>query len=94
MKKKLNLGLGTCLVVGYLLIISACYKQVPPEGSSGVSADSIISIQSLRRFHTMGMVELLGRPLFIEGVVVANDEHDNWYKSICIQDKTGGIVLP
>jgi hypothetical protein len=41
----------------------------------------------------MGMVELIGRPLFIEGTVVANDEHDNWYKSICIQDKTGGLVV-
>jgi hypothetical protein len=41
----------------------------------------------------MGMVEFIGQSFVIEGTVVANDEHDNWYKSICIQDKTGGIVV-
>lgn len=93
MKQKLNLGLAGCWIAVYLLIISACYKQVRIEGNSTNKADSLVSIQSLRKLHTMGMVELLGQPISIEGTVVANDEHDNWYKSICIQDKTGGIVV-
>jgi hypothetical protein len=93
MKQKVNLGLSGCLLVTYLLIISACYKQVPPEGNRASTTDSLISIQSLRKLHTMGMVEFIGQSFVIEGTVVANDEHDNWYKSICIQDKTGGIVV-
>jgi hypothetical protein len=41
----------------------------------------------------MGMVEMITHPITIQGIVVANDEHDNIYKSIYIQDPTGGIVV-
>jgi hypothetical protein len=47
----------------------------------------------MRKWHTNGSVEAIKNAFAIEGVIVANDEHDNVYKSIFIQDSTGGIML-
>ncbi|MFM6994036.1 MAG: DUF5689 domain-containing protein [Sediminibacterium sp.] len=56
-------------------------------------SDSLISIKQLKRLHQMGEVEPIRHEWMIQAVVVANDEYDNWYKSIVIQDSTGGIML-
>lgn len=72
----------------------ACFKKaayaVPFQDQIG---DSLISIKQLKRLHVMGEVEPIRHEWMIQAVVVANDEYDNWYKSIVIQDSTAGIVL-
>ena len=82
------------LISCYILMSMACFKQVAnaADTKSGFS-DTVMSIRDFRKLHNMGMVEMIGQPLIIEGTVVANDEHDNIYKSICIQDKTGGLMV-
>lgn len=40
-----------------------------------------------------GLLDSIDTPTIIEGVVVANDESGNFYKTIVIQDATGGIEL-
>jgi len=55
--------------------------------------DSLITIKQLKRIHRMGEVEPIKQEWMIQVVVVANDEYDNWYKSIVVQDSTGGIML-
>jgi hypothetical protein len=86
------LGLASVLII-YSLSFAACLKQSASAAYQPVFGDSIISIKNFRKLHNMGMVEYVLQPLFIEGTVVANDEHDNIYKSICIQDKTGGLMV-
>jgi hypothetical protein len=72
----------------------ACLKQTAyAEVLNNNNNDTLISISSLRKLHIFGSVEQMTHSSFIEGVVVANDEHDNIYKSLCVQDSTGGIVL-
>ncbi len=72
----------------------ACFKKaayaVPFQDQIG---DSLISIKQLKRLHVMGQVEPIRHEWMIQAVVIANDEYDNWYKSIVIQDSTAGIVL-
>ncbi len=76
------------------LLFTSCLKQTAYANPvKGVDTDSLISIKSFRKLHTMGMIEAVKNSMVLEAVVVANDEHDNLYKSICIQDSTGGIVL-
>jgi hypothetical protein len=41
----------------------------------------------------MGNVESIRKSMALEATIVANDEHDNLYKSICIQDTSGGIII-
>ncbi len=72
----------------------ACFKKaayaIPVQDQH---SDSLISIKQLKRLHQMGEVEPIRHEWMIQAVVVANDEYDNWYKSIVIQDSTGGIML-
>jgi hypothetical protein len=77
----------------YFLLMPACFKKTANAATKNNFGDSITSIKSVRKMHNMGMTEYIAEPIFIQGVVVANDEHDNIYKSLYIQDKTGGIVL-
>ena len=63
------------------------YYQLKPH-------QNLISIEELKARHTLG-----GTPTAVEddvvirGIVVADDESGNIYKSIYIQDSTGGINL-
>jgi hypothetical protein len=72
----------------------ACLKQTAyAETLNQSTNDTLISIRSLRKIHNFGAIEGLSHSNYIEGVVVANDEHNNIYKSLCVQDSTGGIVV-
>jgi hypothetical protein len=75
------------------LLTPACFKKSANAASNNNFGDSITSIKSLRKMHNMGMAEYIAQPIYIQGTVVANDEHDNVYKSLYVQDKTGGIVV-
>ena len=76
-----------------IILTASCFKQSANAANLIGFNDSIISIKNFRKLHTMGMVEMITQPISIKGTVVANDEHDNIYKSIYIQDQTGGIVV-
>lgn len=87
-------SITTLLLITYSLFTIACLKQsayaTPIEQ---VSSDTIVSIKAMRKWHVNGSIESITKAYAIEGVIVANDEHDNVYKSIFIQDSTGGIML-
>lgn len=72
----------------------ACFKKaayaVPLQDNF---SDSLITIKQLKRLHQMGEVEAIRHEWMVQAVVVANDEYDNWYKSIVVQDSTAGIML-
>jgi hypothetical protein len=92
MKIKSCLFAAMSLTFIYLLT-PACFKKSTIAASNNNFTDSITSIKSLRKMHIMGMAEYIAQPIYIQGIVVANDEHDNVYKSLYVQDKTGGIVV-
>ena len=93
MKNKLYLNFLILLITTFIFITSSCFKQSSSAKDIAGFSDSVISIKTFRKLHTMGMVEYIASPLLIQGTVVANDEHDNIYKSIYIQDNTGAIVV-
>ena len=68
----------------------ACFKKAAYATSfEGQLSDSLISIKQLKRLHLTGAVEPIQKEWMLQAVVVANDEYDNWYKSLVIQDKIG-----
>ncbi len=90
---------STLLSTFLLLLLTACccmacFKKaayaIPIQDQI---SDSLISIKQLKRLHLMGEVEPIQHEWMVEAVVIANDEYDNWYKSIVIQDSTAGIML-
>ena len=93
-KKSISLLLINSLILLMMFFSIACLKQAAyAESLTESNNDTLISIRSLRKLHNFGAVEGLTHSIYIKGVVVANDEHDNIYKSLCVQDSTGGIVL-
>jgi len=67
------------------------YDAPPTELEAAFSAD--ISIKDLRAMHVMGKFEQINEAKSIVAVVVADDASDNFYKTLVVQDSTGGITL-
>ncbi|MEI6586997.1 MAG: DUF5689 domain-containing protein [Sediminibacterium sp.] len=95
MNIKFPLTLFIALLAFILLFFSlACLKQSAyAQPVNGNSTDTLISIRAFRKMHTMGAVESIAKSITLEATIVANDEHDNLYKSISIQDTSGGIII-
>ena len=80
------------------IVMIACQKYPEPEYVVPTyelkEHQTLISIEDLKARHTLG-----GTPtavvddVVIRGIVVADDESGNIYKSIYIQDETGGVNL-
>jgi hypothetical protein len=67
------------------------YDAPPKELEMAFSAD--ITIRDLKSKHVMGKFEQINEVKTIVAVVVADDASDNFYKSLAVQDSTGGITL-
>jgi len=92
-KTSLTIFISSIAIV-ILFFSAACLKQTAyAQPVIGNDTDSLISIKVFRKLHTMGGFESIAKSMALEGTIVANDEHDNLYKSISIQDTSGGILI-
>jgi hypothetical protein len=80
------------------IVMIACQKYPEPEYIEPryelKDHQTLISIEELKARHTLGgtPTAIMGDTV-IRGIVVADDESGNIYKSIYIQDETGGVNL-
>ncbi len=82
------------LSIPVLMGIPNCNKSFdePPEYTvPAIKANT--SIAGLKQLHLLNNFEKMVDDIIIEGVVIANDITDNFYKSIVVQDSTGGITI-
>jgi len=92
-KTSLTIFISSIAVV-ILFFSAACLKQTAyAQPVSGNDTDSLISIKALRKLHNMGSIEPIAKSMVLEATIVANDEQNNLYKSISIQDTSGGILI-
>jgi hypothetical protein len=84
----------SCLVMAILLLNLCCEPnyEIPPTAIAEVFAADL-TIKDLKSKHVTGKFEQWLKPNTIVGVVVANDRTDNFYKSIVVQDSSGGITI-
>lgn len=82
------------IVITILLLNLSCEPNydIPPSSIGAVYAADI-SIKDLKAKHVTGKFEQWQKANTILGVIVANDRTDNFYKSIVVQDSTGGITI-
>jgi hypothetical protein len=82
------------LVLLSIFLWPSCYKNFDePPAYTGIAIQANHSIRALRMAHIPGnFAKLIGNQI-ITGIVVANDASDNFYKTIVIQDSTGGISV-
>ena len=89
-----NRKMKTPVTLLLLICIIACNKKfdeppayVPPD----IAPD--LTIRDLKAMHTIGNIEQITVDKTIAGVVIADDESGQFYKTIVIQDSTGGISV-
>jgi len=81
-----------CSIFFFYLISCNRKFEVPPAYIvPDISANT--SIRALKALHHPGGYEQISDDLIIRGIVIADDKSGNFYKTICIQDSTGGITL-
>ncbi len=78
----------------FMIQFYSCERQydAPPMDIETAFAPDM-TIKELRAKHVMGKFEQINEARIIVGVVVADDASDNFYKSIVVQDTTGGITI-
>ncbi len=94
MKKVVN-NIWTNGCISFIFFVSlSCHKNFdePPQ-YFGPDIKSNLSIRDLRSMHFIGSFEKILDEFIIEGVVIANDKTDNFYKTLIIQDSTAGITI-
>lgn len=77
-------------------LLSSCIvddSDQPPINGSDPDITPTITIAALKAMYTVGTSMQLDDSLIISGIVVADDQTGNFYKSIAIQDSTGGILI-
>lgn len=84
-------------IIAFLLLagVSSCVKDkfdAPPTGGQDPDLTANIRIDSLKAKYQGTPVQIF-EELIIVGVVTADDKSGNFYKTIVIQDSTGGIAL-
>ena len=94
-----NNTLVSGLAISFLLAVSftACVKtdfDQPPTGGDGKDIPTNTSIRDLKALHeTSGGFDRITGDIVIGGVVTMDDRTGNYYKTIVIQDSTGGIEV-
>lgn len=78
----------------FAFLLSSCLHDQfdePPVGGNGELPDVNTTIVELKDLHRTGELIKILDDLVIGGVVIADDRSGNYYKTIVIQDQTGGI---
>ncbi|RXK80599.1 DUF5689 domain-containing protein [Filimonas effusa] len=94
-KKSIALQLTACLQLIYCLITAGCRPSFELPGDyPEPDITATHSIRALKEMHTYpGKFSEVTVDAIISGIVVADDRTGNFYKTIVIQDTSGGIAL-
>lgn len=92
--KPISIAGYAAVILLTILVIAACNKTFdePPVYEPAVITPDM-TIAELKALHKTGSFEVLTEDKTIGGVVVADDRSGQFYKSIVIQDETGGISI-
>ncbi len=77
-------------------LFNGCVKtdiDEPPYNTNYPSYKANFSVKDLRALHTNGEFETINDDYLIKAVVVADDKSGNYFKTLVVQDSTGGMEL-
>lgn len=92
--KYMQLPVMIVVLLPLLAAVTNCNKpfdEPPVYTVPSITANT--TIRTLRSLHAPGGLEQIMDDAIVEGVVIADDREDNFYKSLVIQDSTGGITV-
>lgn len=98
MKNKFKIRFFLITIMGLSMYFTSCVKgdfDVPPTIIPSFDipvGDTLLTISQLKAMHT-GTLDSIKNNYWIKGIIIGNDEFGNIYKTLYIQDGTGGILL-
>ena len=78
------------------IFLSGCVKQefdIPPVDGEEPNIIANTTIADLKALHNAGEFEKISEDLIIRGIVVADDQSGNFFRSFILQDETAGIEV-
>lgn len=98
MKKNIIKYSFFCMVI--ISFLFSCKKEiedipvsVPSVNFSGDTSLKYITIKNLQMMMTSGGYDSINDNVYIKGVIIANDESGNFYKTFYIQDESAGMEV-
>lgn len=95
--QKIPFSLAPLAALIFTIAFTACVKRdfdEPPTGGEPVNVTANTTIAALKALHvSSGGFDKITDDLIIEGTVVMDDRSGNYYKTLVIQDATGGIEV-
>jgi Family of unknown function (DUF5689)/Lamin Tail Domain len=85
--------LVTPIVFASIIIISCNKKFDEPPAYVAPNITADLTISDLKAMHATGHIEQITIEKTISGIVIADDRSGEFYKTIVIQDSTGGISV-
>jgi hypothetical protein len=93
-KRKSFLSIAGLVITVVIITIVACSRKFDmPPGYVAPNITPNTTIKALKAMHTIGGYEQIVTDVIISGIVVGDDKSGNLYKSLCIQDSSGGITV-
>ncbi len=92
---KINIAWILILLTTITAVFTGCVKRdfdIPPVNIPYVDFSANTTIMDLKKMYK-GVLLPITSDIIIKGIVVANDESGNFYKTIVLQDESGGIEL-
>jgi len=94
---KLHVQNSLLAVLMLVFTLNSCVKtefDQPPVGGDGKDIPTNATIAQLKSLHEVnGAYDLISQDLVIGGTVIMDDRTGNYYKTIVIQDSTGGVEV-
>lgn len=80
-----------------LLLVTSCVKEdfdePPVQGETDPDIETNATIEDITNMWVEGEFVTVEEDLVLDAIVIADDRSGNYYRSIVIQDETGGIAL-
>ncbi len=92
-KKLFVLLLIVTAIISTNFIISCNKKFDEPPAYEAPNITADLTIRDLKAIHAIGKLEQITVDKIISGIVIADDRSGEFYKTIVIQDSTGGISV-
>ena len=89
--------LASCMGDGYADSVGEKDYTGPAIGNNKLEATNVITISELKEKYATqidrGLYKQVDEDIKILGIVTGNDLGGNLYNQVCLQDKTGGILV-
>ncbi|MBT8189665.1 MAG: hypothetical protein KJO29_04505, partial [Bacteroidia bacterium] len=86
------------LIIGLGLTLSSCvdreFDEPPLNGEDpAIDASEIITVADILEIWEPGQFVEIGMEKYLEAIVVADDRSGNFFRSLVVQDETGGLTV-